>query len=112
MVFRGLPQCTVTLQPGDVINHGLITVCIRETTAALRDMTATIRGMAETIPDGSRRRRRYDGGVAVDDGRRRKLYGTEGAYTEATVCGGVGRGRWLESYINDYFCQLFISVIS
>jgi len=45
-------------------------------------MTATIRGMAETIPDGSRRRRRYDGGVAVDDGRRRKLYGTEGAYTE------------------------------
>ena len=31
-------------------------------------MTETIWGMAETIPDGSLRPRRHDGGMAVDDG--------------------------------------------
>jgi len=70
---------------------------------------------SETIPDGSRRPRRYadDGGMAVDDGRRRKLYGSDGAYTEATVCGGGGQGGCVKSYKKYCFlCHLFISVTS
>ena len=43
---------------------------------------------------------------------RLKLYGSDGAYTEATVCGGGGQGC-VKLYKRDCFlCQLFISVTS
>ena len=75
---------------------------------ALPVMMETVRGMAETIPDGSRKPRRHDGGMAVDDCRRRKIYGSDGAYTDATVCGGGGQGGCVKSYKRDCFlCQFY-----
>jgi len=51
--------------------------------------------------------------MTVDDSRRRKLYGSHGAYREATVCGGGGQGGCVKSYKrNCFFYQLFISVTS